>query len=204
MSRLALSILWLALCAACALGSRRSGQARRAGDLRRYRAGDVRGCPHQGQGAERGHPSVRRRTQRRDTAGTMVTASGAEHPAGPASDLLIDDLTWMTKQWAKGGEARKQLLGACASTAGSRRCSIRLGSMSYGELAGQRMKLGLLLRRPGGGARLLLRQHPTTRTTTSTPACAPCTSRNTRASTGARRNSRAATSRGWWLRSRPS
>ena len=64
-----------------------------------------------------------------------------------ASDLLIDDLTWMTKQWVKGGEARKQLL-AHGVDGGLSAMLTGLGSMSYGELAGQRMKLGLLLHDP--------------------------------------------------------
>jgi putative iron-regulated protein len=64
-----------------------------------------------------------------------------------ASDLLIDDLTWMTRQWVKGGEARKQLL-AHGVEGGLSAMLTGLGSMSYGELAGQRMKLGLLLHDP--------------------------------------------------------
>ena len=64
-----------------------------------------------------------------------------------AGNLLVDDLTWMTQQWAKGGDARKQLLehgvdgGLAAMLTG-------MGSLSYGELAGQRMKLGLLIHDP--------------------------------------------------------
>lgn len=64
-----------------------------------------------------------------------------------ASDLLVDDLGWMAKQWAPGGEARAQLEakgpdGAVATILTG------IGSLSYGELAGERMKLGLLLHDP--------------------------------------------------------
>ncbi len=64
-----------------------------------------------------------------------------------ASDLLVDDLAWMTKQWAKDGEARKQLL-AHGVDGGLSTMLTGMGSLSYGELAGQRMKLGLLLHDP--------------------------------------------------------
>lgn len=64
-----------------------------------------------------------------------------------ASDLLVDDLAWMAEQWAPGGEARAQLEakgpdGAVATILTG------IGSLSYGELAGERMKLGLLLHDP--------------------------------------------------------
>jgi putative iron-regulated protein len=64
-----------------------------------------------------------------------------------ASDLLVDDLAWMTKQWAKGGEARTQLL-AQGPDGGLSMMLTGMGSLSYGELAGERMKLGLLLHDP--------------------------------------------------------
>ncbi len=62
------------------------------------------------------------------------------------TELLIDDLQWIVAQWAKDGAARKALLadeqkGLIAIFTG-------LGSLSYGELAGERMKLGLLLHDP--------------------------------------------------------
>ena len=62
-------------------------------------------------------------------------------------ELLIDDLKWMTAQWGVDGAARKKLLmgdersGLVAIFTG-------MGSLSYGELAGERMKLGLLLHDP--------------------------------------------------------
>lgn len=64
-----------------------------------------------------------------------------------ATELLIDDLAWITAQWAEGGDARKQLL-AGNPDAGLARIFTGLGSLSYGELAGERMKLGLLIHDP--------------------------------------------------------
>lgn len=63
-----------------------------------------------------------------------------------ATDLLVDDLDWMTKQWSKEGDARKAVVeggpqGLAAIFTG-------MGSLSYGELAGERMKLGLMLHDP--------------------------------------------------------
>ncbi len=62
-------------------------------------------------------------------------------------DLLVDDLQWMVDQWAVDGEARK------AITKGNLEENLAtiftgMGSLSYGELAGERMKLGLLLHDP--------------------------------------------------------
>jgi putative iron-regulated protein len=64
-----------------------------------------------------------------------------------ATNLLIDDLTWMTAQWAPKGAARKELLKA-GGTAGLTRIFTGLGSLSYGELAGERMQLGLMVHDP--------------------------------------------------------
>ena len=63
-----------------------------------------------------------------------------------AAQLLVDDLGWIVRQWARDGEARAALAkdpdkGIAAIVTG-------LGSLSYGELAGERMKLGLLLHDP--------------------------------------------------------
>ncbi len=63
-----------------------------------------------------------------------------------ATQLLVDDLGWIVRQWAAGGEARLAVTGrpeqaVVAAVTG-------LGSLSYGELAGERMKLGLLLHDP--------------------------------------------------------
>ena len=64
-----------------------------------------------------------------------------------ATDLLVDDLAWMTAQWAPGGEAREELLGGGIEQ-GLSAIITGMGSLSYGELAGERMQLGLLLHDP--------------------------------------------------------
>ncbi|MBZ8135319.1 imelysin family protein [Afifella sp. IM 167] len=64
-----------------------------------------------------------------------------------ASELLVSDLQEMAENWQEGGEARTGLLegdpkeGLVAIFTG-------MGSLSYGELAGERMKLGLILHDP--------------------------------------------------------
>lgn len=63
-----------------------------------------------------------------------------------ASDLLVADLEEMVANWKEGGEARKTVEGDPA--AGLSAILTGLGSLSYGELAGERMKLGLLLHDP--------------------------------------------------------
>ncbi len=64
-----------------------------------------------------------------------------------ATDLLIDDLKWITARWAPKGEAREGLLKGDGA-AGLTTVLTGLGSLSYGELAGERMKLGLILHDP--------------------------------------------------------
>ncbi|MCY4611545.1 MAG: peptidase [Gammaproteobacteria bacterium] len=64
-----------------------------------------------------------------------------------ATDLLIDDLAWMHAQWGVDGEARKGLLGGAVEQ-GLATIVTGMGSLSYGELAGERMQLGLLLHDP--------------------------------------------------------
>lgn len=64
-----------------------------------------------------------------------------------ATSLLIDDLEWMTAQWAEGGAAREGLVEGDAQ-AGLAAIVTGMGSLSYGELAGERMKLGLMLHDP--------------------------------------------------------
>ena len=64
-----------------------------------------------------------------------------------ATDLLVDDLAWMAAQWAPGGEARKTIEDGIAE-AGLTAILTGLGSLSYGELAGERMKLGLMIHDP--------------------------------------------------------
>lgn len=64
-----------------------------------------------------------------------------------ATDLLVSDLIWMTEQWAPGGAAR-QALTENGPDAGLAAIFMGLGSLSYGEVAGERMKLGLMLHDP--------------------------------------------------------
>ena len=61
-----------------------------------------------------------------------------------ASSLLVDDLKEMVGNWTADGAARKALRDAGANAALGMMFQ-GLGSLSYGELAGERMKLGLLL-----------------------------------------------------------
>lgn len=63
-----------------------------------------------------------------------------------AIDLLVSDLQEMVDAWAAGGAAR----AAVTSSGNSGLVTIvtGMGSLSYGELAGERMKLGLLLHSP--------------------------------------------------------
>ena len=63
------------------------------------------------------------------------------------TDLLVDDLAWMTEQWGEGGEARKTIIDG-TDQAGLTAILTGLGSLSYGELAGERMKLGLMIHDP--------------------------------------------------------
>ncbi len=63
-----------------------------------------------------------------------------------ATQLLVSDLEWMAAQWAEGGAARAEVLadegrGLSAILTG-------MGSLSYGEQAGERMRLGLMLNDP--------------------------------------------------------
>jgi putative iron-regulated protein len=63
-----------------------------------------------------------------------------------ASELLVSDLEEMVANWEEGGEARKELMAD--PTAGLATILTGMGSLSYGELAGERMKLGLILHDP--------------------------------------------------------
>lgn len=62
------------------------------------------------------------------------------------TDMLIEDLAWMVKQWGTDGDARRFVLRDEAG--GLTSIFTGLGSLSYGELAGERMKLGLMLHDP--------------------------------------------------------
>ncbi|MBK8086094.1 MAG: peptidase [Devosia sp.] len=60
-----------------------------------------------------------------------------------ATDLLVTDLEEMVANWQQGGAAR-----AALGESGLATILTGMGSLSYGELAGERMKLGLLLHDP--------------------------------------------------------
>jgi putative iron-regulated protein len=64
-----------------------------------------------------------------------------------ASSLLIDDLSDMVGNWKDGGAAREALAKQDANAQLSTILT-GIGSLSYGELAGERMKLGVLLHDP--------------------------------------------------------
>lgn len=66
---------------------------------------------------------------------------------GAVNDLLISDLQYMASAWGEGGDAREAL--ESAGEAGSIAAMLTgMGSLSYGELAGERMQLGLMLHDP--------------------------------------------------------
>ncbi|MDC0612355.1 peptidase [Vibrio sp.] len=61
-----------------------------------------------------------------------------------AAELLVSDLAWMEQQWAEGvkGNYRETLLSDNAEN-GLRKMLFGMGSLSLGELAGERMKVAL-------------------------------------------------------------
>jgi putative iron-regulated protein len=61
--------------------------------------------------------------------------------------LLVDDLDEMVQNWTSGGAARTVLMEGDPAN-GIATILTGMGSLSYGELAGERMKLGLLLHDP--------------------------------------------------------
>ncbi len=63
------------------------------------------------------------------------------------ADLLVDDLKWMASAWATDGDARNEIENGGQGGA-LRAMFTGLGSLAYGELAGERMNLGLLLHDP--------------------------------------------------------
>ncbi len=63
-----------------------------------------------------------------------------------ATDLLVSDLAWMTQQWGDGGAARGELIAD--NDAGISAILTGMGSLSYGEVAGERMRLGVMLNDP--------------------------------------------------------
>ncbi|MFD0859835.1 imelysin family protein [Roseovarius aquimarinus] len=82
-------------------------------------------------------------------AGDACTGGNCERRGeylAAASDLLISDLEFMAAQWAEDGAAREAVLGDEA--AGIAAMLTGMGSLSYGEQAGERMRLGLMLNDP--------------------------------------------------------
>jgi putative iron-regulated protein len=63
------------------------------------------------------------------------------------TDLVVSDLEEMVGHWRAGGAARQAVVERPAK-GGLTSIVVGLGSLSYGELAGERMKLGLMLRDP--------------------------------------------------------
>lgn len=63
-----------------------------------------------------------------------------------ATDLLVSDLEYMAAAWAPGGEGRATV--TADPQAGLLAMLTGMGSLSYGEQAGERMKLGLMLNDP--------------------------------------------------------
>ncbi|WP_181708438.1 imelysin family protein [Chthonobacter rhizosphaerae] len=64
-----------------------------------------------------------------------------------AADLLVSDLQEMVEAWGPQGEARARVLENEGQT-GLAAALTGMGSLSYGELAGERTKLGLMLHDP--------------------------------------------------------
>ncbi len=64
-----------------------------------------------------------------------------------ATELLISDLQEMVDHWKADGAARAELLAKPAS-AGLATITTGMGSLAYGELGGERTKLGLMLHDP--------------------------------------------------------
>ncbi|NDV01023.1 imelysin family protein [Pseudoroseicyclus tamaricis] len=81
-------------------------------------------------------------------AGEACTGGNCERRAeylSTATDLLLSDLSWMAGQWEEGGEARAAVMEDSAPAV---RILTGMGSLAYGEMAGERIKLGLLLQDP--------------------------------------------------------
>ncbi|MBA3325043.1 MAG: peptidase, partial [Rhodobacteraceae bacterium] len=82
-------------------------------------------------------------------AGEACTGGNCDRRAAyleAATDLLIHDLDWMAAQWLEGAAARESLLAD--PDAGVIAILTGMGSLSYGEQAGERMRLGLMLNDP--------------------------------------------------------
>jgi len=63
-----------------------------------------------------------------------------------ATELLVSDLAWMADQWKDGGAARAAVMEN--EDAGISTILTGMGSLSYGEQAGERMRLGVMLNDP--------------------------------------------------------
>jgi putative iron-regulated protein len=63
-----------------------------------------------------------------------------------ATNLLVSDLGEMAAAWAEGGAGRAAVMAD--ETAGINAILTGMGSLSYGELAGERIKLGVMLNDP--------------------------------------------------------
>ena len=63
-----------------------------------------------------------------------------------ATELLVQDLAWIADQWSENGLARNELTADV--DAGIVAILTGMGSLSYGEQAGERMRLGLMLNDP--------------------------------------------------------
>ena len=77
------------------------------------------------------------------TAPTAIATAAAQYLKA-ATDLLVSDLEEMVGDWQRRRRGAQAELQAPASPA----ILTGMGSLSYGELAGERMKLGLLLHDP--------------------------------------------------------
>jgi putative iron-regulated protein len=81
--------------------------------------------------------------------GTDCTGGNCDRRAAylqAATDLLVADLEEMVGNWAEGGPARTAV--TADPQAGILAALTGMGSLSYGELAGERIKLGLMLNDP--------------------------------------------------------
>ncbi|MCP1168360.1 imelysin family protein [Limimaricola litoreus] len=63
-----------------------------------------------------------------------------------ATELLVSDLDWMAQQWTEAGAARETLMADPEAAVAVMLTG--MGSLSYGEQAGERMKLGVMLNDP--------------------------------------------------------
>ena len=82
-------------------------------------------------------------------AGEACTGGNCDRRADyltAATELLVSDLEWMVAQWQDSGDARAQL--TADENAGISAILTGMGSLSYGEQAGERMRLGVLLNDP--------------------------------------------------------